>query len=201
MSCDETVVDHRNVNGFSISLKVEKRSSSPISQRFVVSYNNKGQKSSKWSWKTLVFAIIFNIIALSYVQISFTAISIIAIVMSFLIFFWVTHTVQSETLHVIPTVGIQSSVKFVVGSEDNFVSWNSIDDIIINEVIKFNRVLYYLTVLVKTGNHEEAHQIKLMPLFKYTKPRLMMLEVIYSALQTLLIASRKDTTELASGDK
>lgn len=41
-----------------------------------------------------------------------------------------------ESLLVIPTVGIQSSVKYVCGREDNFISWLNVDDVIINEVIK-----------------------------------------------------------------
>lgn len=44
-----------------------------------------------------------------------------------------------ETLLVIPTVCIQSSVKYVYGREDNFMPWSSIDDVIINEVIKMVR--------------------------------------------------------------
>ncbi|XP_022121299.2 phosphatidylinositol N-acetylglucosaminyltransferase subunit H isoform X1 [Pieris rapae] len=203
MTINKQIINSENVNGFNITLKVEKRNNYPTSQRYVISYKNKEQKSSLWSKKSLICAIIFNILAMSYIRISFTATSIIIIVMSFLIFFWVTHTVQSETLLVIPTVGIQTSVKYVVGREDNYVSWDNIDDVIINEVIKFNRVLYFLTILVKSSN--QAEQIKLMPLFKYTKPRLMMLEVIYSEIQSLLLDSRKETNEFrdgqGSGDK
>ncbi|XP_022121300.2 phosphatidylinositol N-acetylglucosaminyltransferase subunit H isoform X2 [Pieris rapae] len=199
MTINKQIINSENVNGFNITLKVEKRNNYPTSQRYVISYKNKEQKSSLWSKKSLICAIIFNILAMSYIRISFTATSIIIIVMSFLIFFWVTHTVQSETLLVIPTVGIQTSVKYVVGREDNYVSWDNIDDVIINE----NRVLYFLTILVKSSN--QAEQIKLMPLFKYTKPRLMMLEVIYSEIQSLLLDSRKETNEFrdgqGSGDK
>lgn len=50
----------------------------------------------------------------------------------------------SETLLVIPTVCMQSSVKYVYGREDNFISWSSIDDVIINEVIKMVRKLIKL---------------------------------------------------------
>lgn len=50
----------------------------------------------------------------------------------------------SESLLVIPTVGIQSSVKYVCGKEDNFVPWSCIDDVIINEVIKLVRINYFV---------------------------------------------------------
>ncbi|CAG4953518.1 unnamed protein product [Parnassius apollo] len=114
------------------------------------------------------------------------------------------YNVQSETILVIPNVGIQNSIKYVFGQEDIFVPWSSVDDVIINEVIKLNRVLYYLTLLVKTGTtqaNQESEGIKLIPLFKYTKPRLVMLETIYSELQTLLMAAQREGFEVGSGDK
>lgn len=46
----------------------------------------------------------------------------------------------SETLLVIPTVGIQSSVKYVCGKENEFIPWTNIDDVIINEVVKMVRI-------------------------------------------------------------
>ncbi|CAH2045574.1 unnamed protein product, partial [Iphiclides podalirius] len=119
------------------------------------------------------------------------------------IFFWLTHSVQSESILVIPTVGIQNSIKYVLGRDDVFVPWAKIDDVIINEVIKLNRVLYYLTLIVKAGTSHpspESEVIKLIPLFKYTKPRLVMLETIYSELQTLLVAAQRTAVEVGSGD-
>lgn len=44
--------------------------------------------------------------------------------------------VITESILVIPTVGIQSSIKYVCGREDYFIPWSNIDDVIINEVIK-----------------------------------------------------------------
>ncbi|CAG9565414.1 unnamed protein product [Danaus chrysippus] len=114
----------------------------------------------------------------------------------------IEHENVNETLLVIPTVGIQSSVKYVYGQEDYFVPWSSIDDVIINEVIQLNRVLYFLTLIVKSGSSSnDGDSTKLIPLFKYTKPRLVMLETIYSELQVLLMASQKKGHDLGSGDK
>lgn len=122
---------------------------------------------------------------------------VIIIVLSFLVFFWFTHSVQSESLIVIPTVCIQSTVKYVWGREDTFVDWSNVDDVIINEVIKMNRVLYYLTLLKKEDNPDS---VRLVPLFKYTKPRLVMLQKIYSEIQTFLMDAQKESA-MASGDK
>nr|XP_032521555.1 uncharacterized protein LOC116773243 isoform X2 [Danaus plexippus plexippus] len=164
-------IEHENVNGIKLSLKIKRRSSTPNSQKFIVSFKSNREKSA-WHSKSLYLSVIFNLLALWYVRISLHAILVIVIVLSFLIFFWITHSVQSETLLVIPTVGIQSSVKYVYGQEDYFVPWSSIDDVIINEVIQL-----------------------------YTKPRLMMLETIYSELQVLLMASQNKEPDLGSGDK
>ncbi|XP_026735276.1 phosphatidylinositol N-acetylglucosaminyltransferase subunit H-like [Trichoplusia ni] len=197
-----TTLDYDNVNGVKLSLKVEKRQNSPNSRQFTITYKNIEKTSKFWPRLSLVLAIIFNILSFMYIRISLTAVLVIIIVLSFLVFFWVTHSVQSETLLVIPTVCMQSSVKYVYGREDNFISWSSIDDVIINEVIKMNRVLYFLTVLIKQNNpsSQESETVKLVPLFKYTKPRLVMLEKIYSELQTLLVDAQKETV-MGSGDK
>ncbi|CAG9789236.1 unnamed protein product [Diatraea saccharalis] len=184
MSVTGKVVEYDNVNGVALCLKVDIREGSPRSRLFTISYKSEENKSP-WPKMSLFFAILFNIMALCFVRISFTVTVIIIVVLSFVVFFWITHSVQSESVLVIPTVGIQSSVKYVYGREDNFISWSNVDDVIINEVIKLNRVLFYLTVLVKNP-HQESEPIKLVPLFKYTKPRLMMLETIYSELQSLL---------------
>lgn len=50
----------------------------------------------------------------------------------------------SETLLVIPTVGIQSSIKYIYGKEVYFIPWPSVDDVIINEVIQLVRILLVL---------------------------------------------------------
>ncbi|XP_030026911.1 phosphatidylinositol N-acetylglucosaminyltransferase subunit H [Manduca sexta] len=201
MSNQNSVFDYENVNGVKLALKVDTGNGSPNSRLFTISYKNEKNKSS-WPKKSLFFAILFNCLALTFIQISLTAMLVIIIVLSFLVFFWVTHSVQSESLLVIPTVGVQSSVKYVCGREDQFVSWSSIDDVIINEVIRMNRVLYYLTLLVKPVNQTtiEAESIKLIPLFKYTKPRLVMLEKIYSELQNLLTETQKGDAAKGSGD-
>ncbi|XP_023939992.2 phosphatidylinositol N-acetylglucosaminyltransferase subunit H [Bicyclus anynana] len=203
MSNNYRIINHENINGVDLSLKLENRMNSPNSQRYTISYKNKEQKSA-WPLKSFFLAVIFNALALCFVRISVQAILTIIIVLSFLVFFWITHSVQSESILVIPTVGVQSSVKYVFGREDNFVPWASIDDVIINEVFKLNRVIYILTLLVKpsTSGNNEAESVKLIPLFKYTKPRLLMLEAIYSELQSLLLASQcTDCDELGAGDK
>ncbi|XP_050551309.1 phosphatidylinositol N-acetylglucosaminyltransferase subunit H-like [Spodoptera frugiperda] len=193
-----TSLEYENVNGIKLVLNVHKRQTPPDARIFTITYKNVKSNSSKIGAKASLFlAIIFNLIALFYVRISLTAILVIIIVLSFLVFFWFTHSVQSESLIVIPTVCIQSTVKYVWGREDTFVDWSNVDDVIINEVIKMNRVLYYLTLLKKEDNPDS---VRLVPLFKYTKPRLVMLQKIYSEIQTFLMDAQKESA-MASGDK
>ncbi|XP_041968905.1 uncharacterized protein LOC121725849 [Aricia agestis] len=190
-------INSENVNGVNVTLVVNKRNRTQPSQRFTISYKD-GQKSAPWRLKLFFLAIIFNVFTMSYIRVSVFAILIIAIVFSVLIIFWITHSVQSESILFIPRVGIESTVKYVFGREDNFVPWSLIDDIIIREVIKLNRVLYYLTIILKSPNAGESDSVKIIPLFKYTKPRLAMLEVIYNELSSFLIAFRNE--QMGSGD-
>ncbi|KPI92372.1 Phosphatidylinositol N-acetylglucosaminyltransferase subunit H [Papilio xuthus] len=196
------VDDHENVNGVNLSLKIETRTNTPNTKIFTISFKNKERKAH-WPKLSLILAIIFNILSFVYVRISVNTLLVIIIVLLFLVFFWITYSVQSESIIVIPTVGIQSTTKYVFGRVDVFVPWSNIDDIVINEVIKLNRVLYYLTLLVKSGpnqSSQESDGIKLMPLFKYTKPRLVLLEIIYSEFQTLLMGAQRDGVQSGSGD-
>lgn len=194
------VYDHDNVNGVKLSLKTDIMGGSPNSRLFTISYKN--QKNKPWPKHFLLSAIVFNAIAWMYVRISLTSILVIMIVLSFLVFFWITHSVQSESILIIPTVGIQSSVKYVCGREDNWIPWCDIDNVIINEVIKMNRVLYYLTLLIKPGHQsvKDCEEIKLIPLFKYTKPRLVMLQKIYVELQSFLTDVQEEDISKGSGD-
>ncbi|KAH9636627.1 hypothetical protein HF086_003445 [Spodoptera exigua] len=161
-----TSLEYENVNGIKLVLNVHKRQTPPDARIFTITYKNVKSNNSKIGAKASLFlAIIFNLLALFYIRISLTAILIIIIVLSFLVFFWFTHSVQSGLM-----------VCFVVFQ---------------------NRVLYYLTLLKKEDNPDS---VRLVPLFKYTKPRLVMLQKIYSEIQTFLMDAQKESS-MASGDK
>lgn len=94
MSNNYRIINYENVNGVTLSLKVENRTNSPNSQRFTITYKNR-EKKAAWPLKSLFLAVIFNCLALCFVRISVQAILVIIIVLSFLVFFWITHSVQS----------------------------------------------------------------------------------------------------------
>uniref|UniRef100_A0A2A4JA89 Phosphatidylinositol N-acetylglucosaminyltransferase subunit H conserved domain-containing protein n=1 Tax=Heliothis virescens TaxID=7102 RepID=A0A2A4JA89_HELVI len=192
------VLESDNVNGMKVVLNIFKRQTSPKSRLFTITYKNLRPDGTRPGAKTSAFlAVLFNLMAFFYIRISLTAILIILIALSFLVYTWFSHSVQSESLLVIPTVCIQSSIKYVWGKEDTFVDWSVIDDVIINEVIEMNRVTYYLTVLKKDDNPDS---VRLVPIFKYTRPRLVMLQKIYSEIQTFLIETQREKA-MAAGDK
>lgn len=58
----------------------------------------------------------------------------------------------------IPTVGIQSSIKFVFGREDVFVPWSNIEDIVINEVIKLvrNKIVFKFIIFIFRWLHQNV---------------------------------------------
>ncbi|VVC96428.1 unnamed protein product [Leptidea sinapis] len=171
MYSEETIMNYKNVNGYYLTLKIEENHSSPNSQRYTISYKNE-KISSSWGIASLLLAILFNLVAAIYLNITLIGVGVLIVVVLTLVFSWFTHSVQYESLLVIPTVGIQSSVKYVVGRVDNFIPWSSIDDIIINEVIEF-----------------------------YTKPRLKMLQAVYTQLQLRLMDAVQGMLQSGSGDK
>lgn len=64
----------------------------------------------------------------------------------------------------IPTVGIQSSIKFVFGREDVFVPWSNIDDIVINEVIKLvrNKIIFKFIIFIFRWLHQNVSDYTLI---------------------------------------
>ena len=91
-----TSLEYENVNGIKLTLNVYKRQTSPKSRQFTITYKNIKSNSSRIGAKASLFlAIIFNLIAFFYIRISLTAILVIIISLSFLVFFWFTHSVQS----------------------------------------------------------------------------------------------------------
>lgn len=94
MPSEAPTFEYENVNGIKLLLQVRTRNGLTKSKQFTISYKNVQNKAT-WPKKSLCLAILFNIIALFYVRISLTAILVIVIVLSFLLFFWITHSVQS----------------------------------------------------------------------------------------------------------
>lgn len=89
-------LDCENVNGVMLSLSIDVKSEAPKSRNFSITFNSiRRTNRASWYKFSLFLAVLFNIVSIFYVRISLQAIMIILIVLSFLVFFWISHSVQS----------------------------------------------------------------------------------------------------------
>lgn len=103
--------------------------------------------------------------------------------------FKILWTVKTETLLVVAPVGFQFNTTFLCGYENTqFIPWYCVSDVIINEAVSFQQVLFYLAVLIDQQVQSDVKR-RLIPIFQYTKPRLRALELIYINVQRLFRAS------------
>ncbi|CAL1585944.1 unnamed protein product [Knipowitschia caucasica] len=94
--------------------------------------------------------------------------------------------VDHESLLVIGSLGIQVSSSFASGREtSSFIELSKIKDIVINEAIFMNQIIYYLCVLLKDPSEPEAVS-GVVPLFQSSKPRLNCLVKVYKSCQEVL---------------
>lgn len=94
--------------------------------------------------------------------------------------------VDHESLLVIGSLGIQLSSSYASGRETTtFIEMSKIKDIVINEAIYMNQIIYYLCVLLKDPSDPSAVS-RVVPLFQSSKPRLKCLVQVYKSCQEIL---------------
>ncbi|XP_051172376.1 phosphatidylinositol N-acetylglucosaminyltransferase subunit H-like [Leptopilina boulardi] len=100
--------------------------------------------------------------------------------------------VITDSILVVESVGVQilSKRRFFGLHATEFLPWNIIQDIFINEVIIERRVLYYLTFIVKNEN-DDSNPVRLVPLFRNTRPEKKCLEFIYHQLAVFIKPGKK----------
>ncbi|XP_018322470.1 phosphatidylinositol N-acetylglucosaminyltransferase subunit H [Agrilus planipennis] len=92
--------------------------------------------------------------------------------------------VQKETLLVIKSLGIQLESHSMLRTSTLFIPWVDVKDVVINEVISMQRVLYMLIIITKTPIKSIKGK-QIIPLFYEFSPRLACLEFIYSRIEAL----------------
>lgn len=103
--------------------------------------------------------------------------------------------VKQESLLVIASLGLQLTTTFVTGRKaSQFILREDIDDVVINEGIFMNRVLFYLAVMLKDMK-DPLRMNGISPLFQYTFPRLDSLEYIYNGIQSAFCFHHKEHNE------
>ena len=101
-------------------------------------------------------------------------------------------SVNRDTLVAVESIGIYTEGRriFYGSSSCEFVPWDTVVDVFINEVITGQKVLYYLTLVVK-DSFGGKDSIKLIPLFRDLIPERKCLEYMYERLSGLIGVSKE----------
>ncbi|XP_067098496.1 phosphatidylinositol N-acetylglucosaminyltransferase subunit H [Osmerus mordax] len=94
--------------------------------------------------------------------------------------------IDHETLLIIGSLGVQVSSSYASGRESTtFIEMSKIKDIVINEAVHMQSIIYYLCILLKDSSNPEAVS-SVVPLFQSSKPRLNCLVKVYKSCQEIL---------------
>ncbi|XP_023038123.1 phosphatidylinositol N-acetylglucosaminyltransferase subunit H isoform X1 [Piliocolobus tephrosceles] len=102
--------------------------------------------------------------------------------------------IDQETLLIIDSLGIQMTSSYASGKESTtFIEMDKVKDIVINEAIYMQKVIYYLCILLK--DPVEPHGIsQVVPIFQSAKPRLDCLIEVYRSCQEILAHQKATST-------
>ncbi|NWH80241.1 PIGH acetylglucosaminyltransferase, partial [Piaya cayana] len=94
--------------------------------------------------------------------------------------------IDQESLLVIGSLGIQVTSSYASGKESTtFIEMSQVKDVVINEAIHMQKVIYYLCILLQDpGNPQGLCEV--VPLFQSSKPRLDCLIEVYKSCQEIL---------------
>ncbi|KAJ6667212.1 hypothetical protein lerEdw1_017190 [Lerista edwardsae] len=99
--------------------------------------------------------------------------------------------IDQESLLIIGSLGIQMTSSYASGKESTtFIEMNQVKDVVINEAIYMQKVIYYLCILLQ--DPVEPHVVsEVVPLFQSSKPRLACLVEVYKSCQEILDQRKK----------
>ncbi|XP_063788875.1 phosphatidylinositol N-acetylglucosaminyltransferase subunit H-like [Pseudophryne corroboree] len=105
--------------------------------------------------------------------------------------------VEQESLLLLGSLGIQQTLSYASGRESTvFIEMCRVRDVVINEGISMQRVIYYLCILL--GDPSDPRGLsQVIPLFQNSQPRLDCLLEIYRSCQEVL--SQRGSTESQHG--
>ncbi|EFN79077.1 Phosphatidylinositol N-acetylglucosaminyltransferase subunit H, partial [Harpegnathos saltator] len=101
-------------------------------------------------------------------------------------------SIKQDTLLVVESIGIhiESKRTFGIFTSTEFLPWNTVEDIFIGEVIKGQRVLYCLTIIVRESVGRQDSR-RLVPLFQDLLPERKCLEYMYIRLAHLIGSTKR----------
>ncbi|XP_034169315.2 phosphatidylinositol N-acetylglucosaminyltransferase subunit H isoform X1 [Pangasianodon hypophthalmus] len=98
--------------------------------------------------------------------------------------------VDHETLLIVGSLGVQLSSAYASGRESTtFIEMSRIKDIVINEAIHMQTIIYYLCILLKDPAEPDGVS-SVVPLFQSSKPRLNCLVQVYRSCQEIIGQTR-----------
>ncbi|XP_007905259.1 phosphatidylinositol N-acetylglucosaminyltransferase subunit H [Callorhinchus milii] len=98
--------------------------------------------------------------------------------------------IDHETLLIIGSVGVQLTTLYASGRENvTFIEINKVKDIVINEAIYMQKVIYYLCILLKDPSNPRG-VLEVVPVFQSAKPRLDCLTAVYRRCQQILLEAK-----------
>ncbi|XP_038639782.1 phosphatidylinositol N-acetylglucosaminyltransferase subunit H isoform X5 [Scyliorhinus canicula] len=94
--------------------------------------------------------------------------------------------IDQESVLIIGSVGVQMNTLYASGRESvRFIEMKKVKDIVINEAIYMQKVIYYLCILlIDPGNPRGVSEV--VPVFQSAKPRLDCLSQVYRSCQEIL---------------
>lgn len=142
-----------------------------------------------FSWKYVIASLFFSF------SLCMTNFSLALVLASLFCIFYLllkfSYTVKKETVYLLVPVGLQLNATFFFGTKSStFIPWSIIQDFLIVEVISRQTVIYCLIVLIK-----DIDGTRFVTIFENTKPKLKVLEKVYSTLQSILISQKKTDCE------
>ncbi|XP_014424129.2 phosphatidylinositol N-acetylglucosaminyltransferase subunit H [Pelodiscus sinensis] len=102
--------------------------------------------------------------------------------------------IDQESLLVIGSLGIQMTSSYASGKENTtFIEMSQVKDVVINEAIYMQKVIYYLCILLQDPQEPNGVS-EVVPLFQSSKPRLDCLVEVYRSCQEILEQRKTKTS-------
>ncbi|GCC20446.1 phosphatidylinositol N-acetylglucosaminyltransferase subunit H isoform X1 [Chiloscyllium punctatum] len=100
--------------------------------------------------------------------------------------------IDQESMLIIGSIGVQMNTLYASGRESvRFIEMKKVKDIVINEAIYMQKVIYYLCILlIDPGNPRGVSEV--VPVFQSAKPRLDCLSQVYRSCQEILQQTQEE---------
>lgn len=177
------VREKRNIYGRKVRLSVIQHTATDLCFEYILSDLSGASKNQIF----LTSVIVLILLTESHFHLDICLVVALWLALISLIFnlLW---SVTTEALLVVGSFGLQLTTTYRCGHEmTHFIPWCDVGDIVINEAITLQRVIFYLAILPKL--HKDSKITEIVPLFQNTRPPLELLEYMYKSIQKIITES------------